>query len=254
MSSNGKTESRTQAAERLQQPELHWNGILIPAQAKARGRREHPHDSLARPIRPADGRSAETDADVVAHDLDSFVGGIIDPRQSLKFWIERGPFFQRLWLAESHRDRLVKIRSARIRRVDVGMEFRRRKTPLDITQHFERLPAIFFGFTGKGEDQRERAGDACARQLFRNIVKDVCSLEANLVHRSENIVRTGFRSNEYSFEAAAAHELHILIGCSEKKVGCRLNAPVELFAGLDDPICDIDPPLTIDKKVVVDDV
>src|SRR5438270_9931256 len=48
-----------------------FRSILIPAQTKTRGRREHPDDGLARAIRAADRRCAEADADVVADDLDS---------------------------------------------------------------------------------------------------------------------------------------------------------------------------------------
>src|SRR5205814_733614 len=91
-------------------------------------------------------------------------------------------------------------------------------------------------------------------KLRCNIMQHACSLEPDFVHRAENVIRAGFCANEHAGQTAAAHQLDVFISSLQKEIRCGLNTPLESLARFDDAFRDIDSALTIDKKVIVDDI
>src|SRR5436309_1754567 len=175
-------------AQRLQQPQLHRKRILIASETKASGGSEHLHDGLTRAICTRDWRSAEPNADVLTDALYALVCGFIEPRQPLKFRIERRPFFQCPWLAKAHCNRLAKIGRTGIWRVDIRMKFSCGKSAFDVAKHTQCQPSVLFGFIRKSKNEREGTRNACGSKFGSDFVKHACSLKANFVDRAKNIV------------------------------------------------------------------
>src|SRR6266850_2989158 len=105
------------------------------------------------------GGRAVGNANVVAHPLNLPVCFVIDPRQALELWIELRPLFERFRFVQSHGYSMFEVWRARIRCVDVAVEFCCRMSRLDFADHRDGLTAVLFGFARQTENQRERTGD-----------------------------------------------------------------------------------------------
>src|SRR5437899_4520088 len=123
---------------------------------------------------------------------------VVDPGQTLKFRIKIRPLFQRLRFSQPHLQGSLEIRRPRIRRIDVAMEFRIRKTCFDFPNHSQRLPLILIGLIRQSKYQRERAAYSRAMALLRDLMEDFRALESDFVDGAQDILRTRFSSDEYT--------------------------------------------------------
>src|SRR5262249_35029896 len=76
----------------------------------------------------------------------------------------------------------------------------------------------------------------------------------NLVDGPQNIFRAGLGTDEYTIEAALLQQTDLFIARTQQEIGGRLDAPFEFQTGFNETARDFDATLTVDKKVVVDDI
>src|SRR5262245_31613038 len=150
-----KAQSVFGAAQALQRPQLYRKVVRMRVQPCASDGRQKTIGRVTEARAVADSDHSVSDADVIAHALNLFVALFVDPWEPLKFWIELGPLFQRLWLAQSHVECALKIRRAGIRRVNVAVEFCIRKSSFNVADQCNRLALVGLSFIREGEDERK---------------------------------------------------------------------------------------------------
>src|SRR5262245_42314269 len=122
-----KSQSVFGAAQALQCPQFYRKVVGMRVQPRASDGGQKVIGSVTETRAFADSNHSVSDADVITHALNLFLALFVNPRQALEFWIEFGPLFQRLWLAQSHIECALEIRRAGIGRVNVAVEFCIRK-------------------------------------------------------------------------------------------------------------------------------
>src|SRR5437868_1193521 len=85
-------------------------------------------------------------------------------------------------------------------------------------------------------------------------MNDARRLKTNLIDGPQNFIGAGLGADEHTRQAAAPQKLQVIVGAAKNEVGCGLYAPLELQHGRDESSRNVDAALTVDKKIVIDDI
>src|SRR5213593_707096 len=238
-------------AEALERPQLDGEVVLVRTQPRPCERRKK---AICRLTRRAAAQRFHPigNPDVITHALNILMLPFVHPRQALEFRIEVGPFFQRLRIMQAHFHGLLKIRRSRVRGIDIAVKLRVRIARPDFTHHCQRLALVGMRLAWQTENEREDASNTSLMTLFGNVMKDSSSLKPDLVYGAQHVFGARFGSDQNAAQSALPHQADFFVAASQEKIRSRLDVPFELAAGLNETPRDLDTPLTVDEKVIVD--